>query len=102
MKKIIHLSIIAIVLLSCTNTKVENNLKNELSLVKKERDSLETKINTIKDSKRNQIASFLTFQEGEAEQAMSFYTDLFNNSKIINVTYQHQLVYHLLDVNCFQ
>lgn len=34
---------------------------------------------------KEQISTFLTFQNGEAEQAMNFYISLFENSKIINV-----------------
>lgn len=34
---------------------------------------------------KTQITTFLTFQENNAEQAMNFYTTLFNNSKIIDV-----------------
>jgi len=32
---------------------------------------------------KNQITTFLTFQENNAEQAMNFYVELFDNSKII-------------------
>ena len=34
---------------------------------------------------KNQIATFLTFQDNNAENAMNFYVELFDNSKIINV-----------------
>lgn len=34
---------------------------------------------------KKQISTFLTFQESNAEQAMNFYVDLFDNSKIIDV-----------------
>lgn len=34
---------------------------------------------------KNQITSFLTFQENNAEQAMNFYVTLFKNSKIIDI-----------------
>ncbi|WAC13021.1 VOC family protein [Dyadobacter pollutisoli] len=33
----------------------------------------------------NQITTFLTFQENNAEQAMNFYIGLFDNSKIIDL-----------------
>ena len=32
-----------------------------------------------------QITTFLTFQEGNAEQAMNFYIGIFDNSKIIDI-----------------
>lgn len=34
---------------------------------------------------KNQITTFLTFQEDNAEQAMNFYLDLFDNSKITDI-----------------
>ncbi|MBI6116563.1 VOC family protein [Salegentibacter maritimus] len=34
---------------------------------------------------KQQITSFLTFQKSNAEQAMNFYVDVFNNSKVIEV-----------------
>lgn len=34
---------------------------------------------------KNQITTFLTFQENNAEQAMDFYLNLFANSKIIEI-----------------
>lgn len=34
---------------------------------------------------KKQIATFLTFQDGNAENAMNFYIDLFDNSKIVQL-----------------
>ena len=34
---------------------------------------------------KSQIATFLTFQDGNAESAMNFYVELFDNSKIIKI-----------------
>jgi predicted 3-demethylubiquinone-9 3-methyltransferase (glyoxalase superfamily) len=34
---------------------------------------------------KQQITTFLTFQENNAEQAMNFYVELFDNSKIIEI-----------------
>lgn len=34
---------------------------------------------------KTQITTFLTFQENNAEQAMNFYTGLFDNSEIIDI-----------------
>ena len=39
----------------------------------------------IRDSMKGQIATFLTFQKEAAEQAMNFYVELFDNSKIVNI-----------------
>ncbi|MCG8579485.1 MAG: VOC family protein [Bacteroidales bacterium] len=48
--------------------------------MKQERDSLLNAVN-----QNNQIVSFLTFQEGNAEEAMTFYVELFDNSKIVEI-----------------
>ncbi|WP_317167432.1 VOC family protein [Winogradskyella vidalii] len=34
---------------------------------------------------KQQITTFLTFQKNNAEEAMNFYIDLFNNSKVIEL-----------------
>lgn len=34
---------------------------------------------------KQQIATFLTFQNNNAEEAMNFYIDLFDNSKVIEI-----------------
>lgn len=34
---------------------------------------------------KQQITTFLTFQDNNAEEAMNFYVELFDNSKVINV-----------------
>lgn len=34
---------------------------------------------------KQQITSFLTFQENNAEKAMNFYVELFDNSKVIDI-----------------
>jgi len=38
-----------------------------------------------KSNFKNQITTFLTFQENNAEEAMNFYIELFDNSKIIEI-----------------
>ncbi|MFD0962824.1 VOC family protein [Pseudofulvibacter geojedonensis] len=85
MKKIIPLLILSTILVNCTNSKVENDTIQELNLVKKERDNLQENIHKVKASQHHKIASFLTFQEENAEQAMNFYINLFNNSKVISL-----------------
>lgn len=43
-------------------------------------------LKTVNSNKINgQIATFLTFQKEDAEQAMNFYISLFDNSKIVNL-----------------
>ena len=37
------------------------------------------------DASKKQIATFLTFQNNDAEEAMNFYVGLFDNSKVVEV-----------------
>lgn len=42
-------------------------------------------MNTKLEEMKTQITTFLTFQENNAEEAMNFYVELFDNSKILNI-----------------
>ena len=74
-----------ILLLGCVNLKTEQKLTEELNLIKQERDSLLGIVNQNKANMNKQVTSFLTFLENNAEEAMTFYVDLFDNSKIIEI-----------------
>ena len=50
-----------------------------------ELDSLKKLNEEISNDTTEQIATFLTFQKENAEQAMNFYIEIFDNSEIINV-----------------
>tara|TARA_R110001632_G_scaffold106329_1_gene215879 strand:+ start:2709 stop:3257 length:549 start_codon:yes stop_codon:yes gene_type:complete len=85
MKKAILLLFLSVLTISCNNSKSENN-----NHPKKEK--LQAEINSLKKHTthnispiKNQISTFLTFQDNNAENAMNFYTELFDNSKIIDV-----------------
>ncbi len=81
MKRLIVL-ILVLSIISCTNNRNNNE---ELNALKSELDSLK-KMNTKSTNDMNeQIATFLTFQDNNAENAMNFYVELFDNSKIIEV-----------------
>lgn len=82
MRKTVTLLILGITFGSCTNSGTEDNLKRELGRLKQERDSLQSIVNQTMENTNNQIASFLTFQEENAEEAMNFYINLFDNSNI--------------------
>lgn len=56
----------------------------EIKKLKSENESLKKSISQSESAKSN-IATFLTFQKEDAEQAMNFYVSLFDNSKIVNV-----------------
>ncbi|MCT4590828.1 MAG: VOC family protein [Carboxylicivirga sp.] len=79
MRRLITLMILGLGFFSCNNYKNEEKLTIELNKMKQEMDSLKA-IN-----QNNQIVSFLTFQDANAEDAMNFYIELFDKSKIIEV-----------------
>lgn len=70
-------------LVACTDRAQQNELNQELQKLKTE---LETMKNDAKQAS-NHIATFLTFQQGDAEEAMNFYIGLFENSKVDTVQY---------------
>lgn len=85
MKKIAPLLIFTLLVFSCSDTKQYNGDSNELSALRMELDSLKKNQAEKLNETQNQISTFLTFQENNAEEAMNFYVGLFDNSKIIDV-----------------
>jgi len=81
----IHFPILLLVFLtfSCSNRQESAERAKEILQLKSIIDSLEL-TKEIHDM-NGQIATFLTFQKGDAEQAMNFYVNLFENSKIENL-----------------
>lgn len=64
-----------IITFSCSSLK-----QNKVSTDKQENLKTEIPINM-----KGQLSTFLTFQKQDAEQAMNFYTELFDNSEIVNI-----------------
>ncbi len=85
MRQLITLTILGIVLMSCANTRTEEKLREALHQKQQEMDSLLNAIDQNKSGGNSQVASFLTFQEANAEEAMTFYVDLFDNSEVIEI-----------------
>lgn len=83
MKRITSSLILALVIFSCSDLKRNNHTNEEFNTLRTELDSLKN-LKTPSDMK-GQIATFLTFQDNNAENAMNFYVELFDNSKIINI-----------------
>ncbi len=65
--------LLGIVIIGCTNTNANEVEQQESEAVQTEKEP----------STDQQIATFLTFQKNDAEQAMNFYISLFDNSKVI-------------------
>ena len=73
--------------MACNNSEEQTKRIQQLEILRQENDSLRQHI-SAKDSKTpSNIATFLTFQKDNAEQAMNFYISLFENSEIINLTH---------------
>lgn len=78
--------LLSLMVLSCADT---NSPKQNLSVNEKlqaANDSLKNILSLNNPAPKNQIATFFTFQDNNAEKAMNFYVDLFDNSKIVNLT----------------
>lgn len=82
---ILVLLVLSLITLSCSDSKHEKKNLAEIEKLQVANDSLKNIIIKNKATMKNQIATFLTFQDNNAENAMNFYVDLFDNSKIINV-----------------
>ncbi|MGB0895813.1 MAG: VOC family protein [Flavobacteriaceae bacterium] len=86
MKRIILALIMpSLVFMSCTDSKAIKDTQAKIDALQIANDSLKHVLDNHNPVKKNQIATFLTFQNNNAETAMHFYIDIFENSKIIEV-----------------
>ena len=85
MKKTIQILALTLMSISCSNFKEDKNTTAEKEKLQLENDSLKKIITKNKSDKKQPIATFLTFQKNNAENAMNFYVELFENSQVINV-----------------
>ncbi len=83
MKKYILILLVLPFVLSCSQQKENLETNQEIIALRTELDSIK-KIQSANRGKK-QIATFLTFQKEDAEQAMNFYVELFDNSEIDNL-----------------
>ena len=79
------LLVISLIAISCTDSTMENKRLAELAKLQMENDSLKNSIAQKEASINQKIITFLTFQKEDAEQAMNFYVELFDNSKIVTL-----------------
>ena len=85
MKKNLPILCLVLLIFSCSDVKENDNNNEELDQLRVELDSLKQINREHQNDTKNQIATFLTFQKEDAEQAMNFYVELFDNSKIISL-----------------
>ena len=84
---VVSVFILSLVALGCADSECKKNGFEEIEKLKIENDSLRNALIKNELSMKKQIATFLTFQDNNAEKAMIFYVELFDNSKIIDVQY---------------
>src|SRR5690606_36214197 len=77
--------LISLFIIGCTCPNSNTPKGEDVSNLKAENDSLKLLINEKKQLMKQQIITSLTFRKNDAEQAMKFYIDLFDNSKIISL-----------------
>lgn len=70
---------------SCSDNNQNIEKSREFLQLQAELDSLKNLIEDNVNDTKVQIATFLTFQKEDAEEAMNFYIKLFDNSKIVNL-----------------
>jgi predicted 3-demethylubiquinone-9 3-methyltransferase (glyoxalase superfamily) len=86
MKRIFpFLLLLSLTAVCCTDSEPEKNTLAEIERLQEVNDSLKNIITQNKADMKNQMATSLTFQDNNAEKAMIFYVELFDNSRIINV-----------------
>lgn len=85
MKRIIPILFFSIAILSCSNSKQTREQQKELEKLRTELKDLRASVAKKTIETKNQLSTFLTFQENNAEEAMNFYIGLFENSRIIDI-----------------
>ena len=85
MKRITLIVFLTLLTFSCSDFAQNNEKSKEINRLRAELDSLNKLKTESSEEKKGQIATFLTFQKEDAEQAMNFYMGLFDNSKIVNL-----------------
>jgi len=85
MQNTVTLLFLCLTTLSCTVSKNNEHQLSEIKRLQGTIDSLSNELAQEKTNSGNEIATFLTFQDGNAEKAMNFYVDLFDNSEVVNV-----------------
>ena len=76
---------LCLITISCNDTKSKISNLAEIEKLHEENDSLKNILTQNKATMKNQIITFFTFQDSNAENAMNFYVDLFDDSKIVNI-----------------
>lgn len=84
-KSTLILLLLSLMMSACSVSKIDNSNLNEIAKLQSENENLKKQLAQCETPKENQVATFLTFQDNNAENAMNFYVELFDNSKVIAV-----------------
>ena len=76
---------LSLMLTACTDSNSKKYTQEEIKQLQVEIDSLKNKLKLGEANGGIEVATFLTFQDNNAENAMNFYMELFDNSEIIKV-----------------
>lgn len=79
------LLLLGLCLYSCTNFQEKESHRATIEKLMTEKDSLERLTAEEITTGKTQMIRSLTFQDNNAEKAMNFYLEIFDNSKIINL-----------------
>lgn len=85
MIRIILVFIVALLSLGCSGVKQDNEADEVIRQLRSELDSLKNTIADGEISLNGHIATFFTFQQGDAEEAMNFYMSLFEDTQLVDV-----------------
>jgi len=77
--------LLSLLIISCTNSTNNKNHLAEIEKLQASIDSLKNISTQNTTDMKNQISTFLTFQDNNAETAMNFYVALFENAKIVEI-----------------
>lgn len=85
MVRTIPILLLSLITIGCTVSKKEINNLAEIEKLQLQNDSLKNTIIQNEITMSQKIITFLTFQKEDAEQAMNFYIELFDNSEIVSL-----------------
>lgn len=85
MKKALPLLLLSLLAISCADSKKQQENLAEIEKLQMENDSLKNTLSQKEANMNQKIVPYLTFQKEDAEEAMNFYIELFDNSKVVEV-----------------
>ena len=85
MRTIISILFLSFIVISCTDSKLNDRQGNATDVLHAEMPNSNNTLNTFPLVEYEQISTFFTFQEYNAEEAMNFYVSLFDNSEVLEV-----------------